>query len=54
MTYAEALKADDVVYLGDAWAVLAYLGDALGCLDGDRPEVYRLTRLQMEQGRDAR
>lgn len=30
MTYAEALKADDVVYLGDAWAVLAYLGDALG------------------------
>lgn len=50
MTYAEALKADDVVYLGDAWAVLAYLGDALGCLDGDRAnEVYRLTRLQMEQ-----
>lgn len=41
---------DDVVYLGDAWAVLAYLGDALGCLDGDRAnEVYRLTRLQMEQ-----
>lgn len=50
MTYAEALKADDVVYLGDAWAVLAYLGDALGCLDGDRAnEVYRLTRLQMER-----
>ena len=50
MTYAEALQADDVVYLGDAWAVLAYLGDALGCLDGDRAnEVYRLTRLQMEQ-----
>ena len=50
MTYAEALHADDVVYLGDAWAVLAYLGDALGCLDGDRAnEVYRLTRLQMEQ-----
>ena len=50
MTYAEALKADDVVYLGDAWAVLAYLGDALGCLAGDRAnEVYRLTRLQMEQ-----
>ena len=44
MTYAEALHADDVVYLGDAWAVLAYLGDALGCLDGDRAnEVYRLT-----------
>ena len=50
MTYAEALQADDVVYLGDAWAVLAYLGDALGCLDGDRAnEVYRLTRLQMER-----
>lgn len=50
MTYDEALLADDVVYLGDAWAVLAYLGDALGCLDGDRANtVYRQTRIQMEQ-----
>ena len=54
MTYAEALQADDVVYLGDAWAVLAYLGDALGCLDGDRAnEVYRLTRLQMEMAAES-
>lgn len=50
MTYEEAVQRSDVTYLGDAWALLAFLGDGLGLLDGTRAdEVYRQTRVEMER-----
>ncbi|NLU25023.1 MAG: HAD family hydrolase [Clostridiales bacterium] len=50
LTYRQGLQAEDVIYLGDAWAVLALLGSAMGCLDQKRSdEVYHETRLCMER-----
>ena len=50
MTYEQAIGREDVVYLGDAWALLAFLGDGMGLLKGSRAdEVYRSTRVEMER-----
>lgn len=50
VTFEQALERKDIIYLGDAWAVLALLGMAMGCLDEDRSNaVYRQTRQCMEQ-----
>lgn len=50
MGYEEALHTDGILYLGDAWAVLALLGESIGCLQGERSDfVYRSTRESMER-----
>lgn len=50
LTYREALPRQDILYLGDAWAVLILIGKSLGLLDGGRNEdVFRRTRRKMEQ-----
>lgn len=50
LTYEQALERKDVLYLGDAWAVMDLLGTALGCLDKKRSdEIYHRIRHHMEQ-----
>lgn len=50
LTFEEALSRDDVIYLGDSWAVMTLLGDTLGLLEGARRnEVFRQTRRVMEE-----
>lgn len=48
LDYEDALRQDDCIYTGDAWAVVTLLGKALGLLDGERADtVYRRTREKM-------
>lgn len=48
LCYIEALQAKDMTYLGDAWAVVGFLGKTLGLLENGRGEqVYRQTRQKM-------
>ena len=48
LTYEQALEKKDILYLGDAWAVLDLLGTALGCLDKKRSdEIYHRIRHHM-------
>lgn len=50
LTYDQALCRRDVIYLGDGWAVVTLIGDALGLLNGERRDrVYRLARRHMEE-----
>ena len=50
LAYQEALLRQDILYLGDAWAVVILIGKALGLLEGARNEaVFRRTRQKMEQ-----
>lgn len=50
LSYTQALCEGDIMYLGDAWAVLAFVGRSLGCLDEERSDlVYFQTRRCMEQ-----
>ena len=50
MDYEEALIRTDLVYLGDAWAVVGYVGEMLGLLaDGRGDVIYRRVRESMEQ-----
>lgn len=50
LTYQEALSRSDLLYLGDAWAVVTLIGDTLGLLAGERKDqIYRLTRRRMEE-----
>lgn len=50
MTYDLALDNPSIVYLGDAWAVLALIGRTLGILDEATSErVYRATRAKMSR-----
>ncbi len=48
--YEEALTRPDLIYLGDAWAVVTFLGEKLGLLEDQRGDViYRRVRSHMEQ-----
>lgn len=50
LAYAEALKRHDLLYLGDAWALVTFIGESLGLLAGERRDsVYRMTRKRMEE-----
>lgn len=50
LSYEEALSQDQVIYLGDAWAVVTFIGETLGLLDGERRDaIYRQTRRRMEE-----
>ncbi|NMB01242.1 MAG: HAD family hydrolase [Firmicutes bacterium] len=50
ISYDQALTRNDILYLGDAWAVVTLIGDTLGLLEGERrDQVYRLTRRHMEE-----
>jgi len=49
-TYEDALVQEGIVYLGDAWAVVTYLGTTLGLMDDGRGDaLYRRMRCKMEQ-----
>lgn len=48
ISYEEAILNEDCIYLGDAWAVVNFIGKALGVLDGERyNKIYKLTREKM-------
>lgn len=48
LDFDEAFARRDCIYLGDAWAVVNFIGSTLGLLDGDRGDiVYKKTREQM-------
>lgn len=50
LAYEEALNHRDLIYLGDAWAVVTLIGDTLGLLDGKRRDlIYRRARRRMEE-----
>lgn len=50
MTYQKAIEKSNVMFLGDAWAVVTVIGKTLGLLENDRGEIiYRRTRGKMEQ-----
>lgn len=50
LAYEEALNRKDIIYLGDAWAVVTLIGDTLGLLDGERRDlIYRRARRRMEE-----
>lgn len=50
MDYDTALDRDDCLYLGDAWAVVTFIGRALGLLEGERQDrIYRQIRRKMSQ-----
>lgn len=49
-TYEEALIQTNILYLGDAWAVVTLIGSALGLIsDGRGDALYYRIRRQMEQ-----
>lgn len=49
LSYRQALETPQVLYLGDAWAVVILIGEALGLLMGRRgEEVFQRTRRKME------
>lgn len=48
LTFDESILRKDVIFLGDAWAVVSLIGSTLGLLKNDRgDEVYRKTRRKM-------
>ncbi len=48
--YVEAFGRTDLTYLGDAWAVVTFIGEMLGVLEGERSDlVYRRVRRDMEE-----
>lgn len=50
MSFEEALCDDGIIYLGDAWALVSLIGNALGLLEGERcNEIYKLTRDKMSR-----
>ncbi len=52
LAYSQALERQDIIYLGDAWALVTFIGKSLGLLEGGRADsVYRRTRTQMERDR---
>ncbi len=50
VSYEQALTRSDLVYLGDAWAVVTFVGEMLGLLGDQRSDsIYRRVRSHMEQ-----
>lgn len=50
MTAKESASSNDAIYLGDAWAVLTFIGYSIGVFGAERcQETYRRTRRAMEQ-----
>ena len=50
LSYEEALNSRDIIYLGDAWAVVTLIGETLGLLAGERRDlIYRRARRRMEE-----
>lgn len=49
-SFEQALGDENIIYTGDAWAVVALIGSALGLLGGGRGDkVYKLTREKMSR-----
>ena len=50
LSFRSALREQGLMYLGDAWAVVTFMGKALGVLEGARgDEVFFQTRRKMER-----
>lgn len=50
ISYQKALTRSDLIYLGDAWAVVVFVGEMLGLLADQRGDLlYRRVRSHMEQ-----
>lgn len=50
ISYEQALVQDDLLFLGDAWAVLTLIGETLDLFGNGRQDlIYRKTREKMEQ-----
>lgn len=50
ISYEQALIRSDLIYLGDAWAVVTFIGEMLGLIGDRRGDyIYRRVRSHMEQ-----